>query len=326
MQPFAADILAMLQLRESEALPPWLAARVGAAGAGTRRRVLRVCPAGAARIKGLPDYEAYSIGDPTGKEAPTAIGLDAVLADAIRSRKPLTVVPGEVEMRLLFALKAVGEVRYVVELVGATSAFRAVEPLEAFATIASKYFERLVDAETDPLTRLSNRRAFRSDVASGLRQWSGSGRPHYFAMLDIDHFKRVNDDFGHLYGDEILVHFANLMRRTFRAGDRTYRFGGEEFVLIYGADPGAGGEKALERFRTAVETYRFPGVGRVTVSIGFTRIADNSTPEAMLIDRADQAVYYAKEHGRNRVCSWDELVEKGELESKTPANTDVTLF
>jgi len=67
-------------------------------------------------------------------------------------------------------------------------------------------------------------------------------------------------------------------------------------------------------------------VGHITVSVGFARIADASTPAALLIDRVDQAVYYAKAHGRNRVCSWDNLLASGELKPATVANKDVTLF
>ena len=146
-------------------------------------------------------------------------------------------------------------------------------------------------------------------------------------MLDLDHFKRVNDDFGHLYGDEILVHFANLMRTTFRSADQLYRFGGEEFVVIFGVEPRErGGEATLERFRRAVEAHRFPGVGKVTVSIGFARVADALTPAPILIDRADEALYYAKEHGRNRVCGWEALVAAGEVKPKPPPKADVTLF
>jgi len=163
-------------------------------------------------------------------------------------------------------------------------------------------------------------------VDAGLRRWTSSGRPHFFAILDIDHFKRINDGFGHLYGDEILVLFANLMRRTFRAGDLLCRYGGEEFIVIFGVESGHGGESAMERFRAAMQACEFPGVGQVTVSAGFTRIAGASTPAAVLIDRADQALYYAKEHGRNRVCSWDALIAAGKLQPKAAVNRDVTLF
>jgi len=144
-------------------------------------------------------------------------------------------------------------------------------------------------------------------------------------VLDIDHFKRINDELGHLYGDEILVRFSQLLRETFRAGDLLYRFGGEEFVAVYGVEHEEEGATPLERFRRAVERHPFPGVRQVTVSAGHTRIPDATTPASTLIDRADLALYYAKGHGRNRVCGWEALVAAGELESVTPYR-DVTLF
>ena len=96
--------------------------------------------------------------------------------------------------------------------------------------------------------------------------------------------------------------------------------------MVYSAEKGQPGHVALERFRAAVEAYPFPGVGKVTVSIGFTAISDIATPAAVLVDRADQAVYFAKENGRNRVCGWELLVLAGHVRSKVAGSTDVTLF
>ena len=320
------DVLEMLAVRSSDALPSWLAERMGRWYPAARRRVLRVFPAQAARIKQLPAYEAYSIADPDKVEAPVPTGVDTALAEAIRARRPLTVANWEAGARLLALLEAHGEARYLVELFGDVGGAAGDPRLASLLAIAAKYYERLVDAETDALTRLANRGVFHAHVDAGIRRWTASGRNYYFAILDIDHFKNVNDTFGHVYGDEILVHFANLMRRTFRAGDLLYRVGGEEFVLIYGVDPPYGGESTLERFRKAVEAYPFPGVGKVTVSIGYTRIAEPLDPTGILIDRADRAVYFAKAHGRNRVCCWEDLVEHGELPAEPASSRDVTLF
>ncbi len=327
LAPVTDDVLEMLKVRASDALPSWVAERIGAWYPGARRRVLRVYPAKAARIKELPVYEAYSIADSDRVEAPVPTGVDTALAEAIRSRRPLTVAPWEGGARLLAVFETGGEARYLIELFGGGVREAAGDSrLASLLAIAARYYERLVDAETDPLTRLANRGVFHSHVDAGIRRWTASDRQYYFAMLDIDNFKRVNDTYGHLYGDEILVHFANLLKKTFRAGDLLYRFGGEEFVLIYGVDPVYGGGSTLERFRAAVEAYKFPGVGRVTVSIGYTRIAEPLDPTAILIDRADSAVYYAKEHGRNRVCFWEQLVEEGELAAGVVPSRDVTLF
>jgi diguanylate cyclase (GGDEF)-like protein len=318
-----AEILAMLDVEASDALPAWLASVLEARHPGARSRVLRVHPARAARIKsgGTATVEAFAVAAGA-QDQPVPVGDDPQLMSVVRSRQP-ACLPADGGTRLLVPLGAAGAVRHIVDVRGAAQA----DPGDSLFAVAGKYYERLVEGETDPLTRLDNRRLFQRQVDEGLRRWSSSGRAYYFAMLDLDRFKRINDEFGHLYGDEILVHFANLMRATFRSGDLLYRFGGEEFVVIFGVEPPEhGGDGTLERFRKAVEAYDFPGVGRVTVSIGFTRVVDARTPAPVLIDRADEALYYAKEHGRNRVCGWEALVEAGELKAKPVPAGDVTLF
>ena len=321
----ARDIESMLDVRSSDELVTWFAERLGVRYPRARGRVLRVYPGKAARVKDSAGYADFAVSDPAVQGPPVAIEVDAPQVKAIRS-PGVSLVPVEGGGACFMAPLAFGgEARYLVELEGEVPACGG-EQLGQVGAIVAKYFERLVEAETDPLTRLGNRRAFQSHLEAGMKRWSAPERPHYFAVLDIDHFKRVNDGFGHLYGDEILVLFANLMRKTFRAGDLLYRFGGEEFVVVYGVEPDRSGEEALERFRAAVEAAPFPGIGRVTVSAGFTRIGDAATPASTLYDRADRALYYAKSHGRNRVCCWDALVEAGELARKDPANKDATLF
>jgi diguanylate cyclase (GGDEF)-like protein len=321
----AHEIESMLDVRSSDALASWLAERLGLRFPRSERRILRVFPGKAARVKGSAGSEPYSVLDQSMRDPPVFVGLDVPLVDAIRARAALSISNSPRGTRLLASLAFGEEVRYLVELTGDVPA-GAAAALSDFVSIVNRYFERLCDAESDPLTRLWNRRVFQNHVETGLKRWIDSGRAHFFAVLDIDHFKRINDGFGHLYGDEILVLFANLMRKTFRAGDLLYRFGGEEFVVVYGVESGRSGAEALERFRAAVEGFEFPGVGRVTVSSGFTRIADASTPVASLIDRADQALYYSKSHGRNRVSSWDALVAANELKLPVAPNKDVTLF
>ncbi len=317
------DVLAMLEVRASEELPGWVAERLGLRTPRARTRVLSVYPARAARIKGMASYEDYSIAEDAVRAPPTPVVDDPALLEALRAQRVYTLVGEGEDTRLIATFEARGEPRQVLEARGYGVGVHARDLI----SMARKYYERLVESETDPLTRLSNRRLFQSHVDEGIRRWVASGRGYYFAMLDLDRFKRINDDFGHLYGDEILVHFANLMRATFRSADQLYRFGGEEFVVIFGVEPPErGGEGTLERFRAAMEAAAFPGIGRVTVSAGFTRICDPATPATTLYDRADRALYYAKTHGRNRVCSWDDLVASGEMAASPAANTDATLF
>jgi diguanylate cyclase (GGDEF)-like protein len=321
---FAGKILEMIQVRGSDALPGWLASKFSSLYAPARGRVLRVFPGPAARSRTIPRYAVFSMDEPLLQDPPRLLSIDAVLVETIQQARPWTLTQASEGARLLVTLTAGGEVRYVVELVGQLTDAQ-VKRLAAFAAIASRYFDRLIDAETDPLTRLCNRRAFQAQLDTSLRRWTASGRPWFFAVLDIDHFKRINDDFGHLYGDEILVRFAQLMRQTFRAGDLLYRFGGEEFVAIYGVDEEAGAVQPLERFRKVVEQNAFPGVGQVSVSIGYTRIPDAATPTTTLIDRADHAMYFAKAQGRNRVCHWETLIAAGAIQLRPPA-PDVTYF
>lgn len=145
----------------------------------------------------------------------------------------------------------------------------------------------------------------------------------WLAVVDVDHFKQVNDRFGHLYGDEVLILIANILRSSFRSHDRIFRFGGEEFVVLLRATSLATAHKVFNRFRLAVQEYPFPQVGQVTVSLGFVSTSRGAPVE--ILGQADQALYYAKENGRNQVCFYDELIASGQLKTKV-ANDDVELF
>ena len=160
-------------------------------------------------------------------------------------------------------------------------------------------------------------------LAAG-RRGCGPSLGTWLGVIDIDHFKRVNDSFGHLIGDEVLLLLSRLMRASFRFHDRLYRFGGEEFVVLMRCHSDADAAHALERLRHHTEAYGFPQVGRITISIGFTQVVPSDTPSGAF-ERADKAVYHAKEHGRNRVVGHADLVSRGLLveEAKTG---DVELF
>lgn len=146
----------------------------------------------------------------------------------------------------------------------------------------------------------------------------------WLAMVDIDHFKLVNDRFGHLIGDEVLILVARLMRNSFRSHDRVFRFGGEEFVVVLRCGDHASALAALERFRKTMAAYDFPQVGHISASVGFTQIVQGDSPSAAC-ERADQAVYHAKHNGRNQVCSESDLVSRGLLRSDVKVG-DIELF
>ncbi len=130
------------------------------------------------------------------------------------------------------------------------------------------------------------------------------------AIVDIDYFKRFNDDFGHRVGDVTLQKVATVLRNAVRGEDVVYRYGGEEFVIVF-ADAGEEEAVALaERVRTAVESTPLTGdqlepVGPITVSIGLALLPGHGLDLAELIDIADRAMYQSKQSGRNRVTLWD---------------------
>jgi diguanylate cyclase (GGDEF)-like protein len=148
------------------------------------------------------------------------------------------------------------------------------------------------------------------------------GSPAWLCVVDIDHFKRVNDSFGHLFGDEVLLRMGDLMRKTFRGGDRLFRFGGEEFVVILNAEDEALAATSFNRFRNSVEKHEFPQVGKVTCSIGFTAVTNMDVPTDV-VGRADEALYFAKEHGRNQVCCYERLVAEGAIAQPVAAEAPV---
>ena len=200
-------------------------------------------------------------------------------------------------------------------------------------------FQSLLDyGERDALTELLNRKTFDGaflkatveqkrleDTLTDARRTPTKAGNYWLAMIDIDHFKCVNDNFGHLIGDEVLLLLARLMRACFRHHDRLYRFGGEEFVALMHCDSEQDAYTVLERLRVTTEQHQFPQVGAITISVGFSEVMPGDTPSGA-IERADKAVYYAKEHGRNQVCSFAALVAQGEFAGKSANVGDIELF
>jgi diguanylate cyclase (GGDEF)-like protein len=162
------------------------------------------------------------------------------------------------------------------------------------------------NAKVDALTGLHNRRWLEEMYTRELSR-SNSGNLHLSAfMLDIDHFKNINDTFGHLVGDQVLIAVSKAILHCLRPNDMPVRYGGEEFTVFL---PGTSIENAkivAERLRACVEAMKIPLPEKkdfisVTVSVGFTERKDGDSVET-IIKRADDALYHAKESGRNRVC------------------------
>lgn len=227
-----------------------------------------------------------------------------------------------------------------------TDAALSPERLHLVSTVLRLYlnFSNLLDyGERDALTELLNRKTFDGaflkatleqqaslGAQQGLpapaeRRAAAAAGTYWLAMIDIDHFKRVNDNFGHLIGDEVLLLLSRLMRAHFRFHDQLYRFGGEEFVVLMRCNGEDEACRVLERLRATTEKHPFPQVGTITISIGFAEIRMGDSPSGAF-ERADKAVYFAKEHGRNQVCGYAALVAHGKLAEQAANVGDVELF
>ncbi|WP_025564680.1 diguanylate cyclase [Psychromonas sp. SP041] len=152
----------------------------------------------------------------------------------------------------------------------------------------------------DPLTHLYNRRAFISLLDKELARAKRHGSTITLAVLDIDHFKAVNDNFGHNVGDEVLCTFANKLTANMRAEDLICRWGGEEFVILLWEATADGTFNRMDMMREQISQLHFDGVGKVTFSTGMATMKEDEEFKDWL-HRADEALYKAKETGRNRI-------------------------
>ncbi|NUT74217.1 diguanylate cyclase [Pseudomonas sp. C1C7] len=163
--------------------------------------------------------------------------------------------------------------------------------------------EQRQKALIDPLTGLPNRAAWSERLEHEIGQWQQHGNTLMLAMLDLDHFKRINDNYGHLAGDKVLKIIATVLRKRLRGTDFIARFGGEEFVLLMPSTVPAAGMKLLEQLRASIEACPFHFKGEpvtVTISMGLTAFRSGESSD-LVLKRADQALYRAKNAGRNRV-------------------------
>jgi diguanylate cyclase len=163
--------------------------------------------------------------------------------------------------------------------------------------------EQRQKALTDPLTGLPNRAAWDERMELEVARWQRYGGDLLVGIVDIDHFKRINDNYGHLAGDKVLKIIADELSKRLRKTDFMARFGGEEFSLLIPSTPMAGAEQLLETLRSAIESCPFHFKGErvtITLSAGVSAFASGERAEAVF-ERADQALYRAKRAGRNRI-------------------------
>jgi diguanylate cyclase (GGDEF)-like protein len=185
---------------------------------------------------------------------------------------------------------------------------RTVADQVAVAVNHARLFEQMQhQALTDALTGCFNRRFFEIQLERDLHLATRMRQPVSLILLDIDHFKRVNDTHGHDAGDAALRILANALREELRGVDTAARYGGEEFAIIL---PQAGPEGALvvaERLRSRIERTEVPGVGCITASLGVATFPLDASSRELLVTSADRALFLAKRSGRNKVCSTAEL-------------------
>lgn len=267
----------------------------------------------------------------------------------LRCRKEMSVaidILPDGSNRLVFPVIQLEHLLYIIDITVPES-FPADQRVVLMGLI--EYFSNLIAlldyGETDTLTGLANRKTFDKhlfevlgkaaaddqarhdlDAASPQRRHNhGGNSAHWLAVCDIDHFKSINDTYGHLIGDEVLVMLSQLMRQSFRFDDQLFRFGGEEFVIVLQPARQESAFTALDRFRQTIAAYNFSRIGHVTLSIGFSRLLPYDTPSDA-IDRADEALYYVKQHGRNGVAAYETLVAEGKLKPKEVSGGEIELF
>ena len=266
--------------------------------------------------------------------APIPIVEDPDLAACVRTQNRVSrLQPGTNTRRLVLPIFGATYVTALLVIEGLHKLSGEDEVLSRLLRIFSNQAYLLSRSEMDGLTGLYNRQSFDTRIKHQIldagqpnrRRLLGETMQNCLAIFDIDHFKEVNDRYGHLYGDEVLVQVARLMSRSFRTEDLLFRYGGEEFALVLvGVTPEVAAQ-VLETFRQTVGSYEFPQIGHKTVSIGVAGIPPGESVDTV-INRADKAMYYAKEHGRNRVCCYETLVAEEKLTPVTVATGDIELF
>jgi diguanylate cyclase (GGDEF)-like protein len=156
-------------------------------------------------------------------------------------------------------------------------------------------------AHTDSLTHIYNRLHFAHFLDVEIDKAKRYGSTFSIIFFDLDHFKDVNDNFGHLVGDKVLEKVTEIVSKANRSADIFARYGGEEFIILAPETDCNGARNHAERLRRDIEKFEFETAGHITSSFGVTEFIAESDNLEILLDRADKALYLAKEYGRNRV-------------------------
>jgi diguanylate cyclase len=244
--------------------------------------------------------------------------LIVLITDQLKSSKDHVASLKDTNTHLA-TVKSAGELREVLHSLIAKNESKEHQTRDLEARLqqaqeqAAMLQQRLVRAEKlaalDPLTSLANRRRLEQFLSAEVDQSHETGTPLCLIMTDIDHFKKVNDTYGHFAGDRVLKEFADLLASNVRGCDLVARYGGEEFAIVLPKTPMGDAFGLAERIRRLFErqggaakavTHEY---GRLTASFGVAEILD-AEPTSALIQRADQMLYQAKNAGRNRTMLW----------------------
>ncbi len=230
-------------------------------------------------------------------------------------------VPRELDDNQQMAMQVLGrQVMVQIELKQQLDALHVALQQQQLAEVTLQSSQRMLESAntqllqqslTDPLTSLGNRRAFEIALDREFQRSRRSKAPLSLLMLDIDFFKSFNDNYGHVQGDEVLRRIGSLIRACSRESDMTARYGGEEFVIIL---PDTTGEQALHlaaRLGTAISSDVW-NLRQITVSIGVATLDADTLTHYALVNAADQALYRAKNSGKNCVCAFNPEDVSGE--------------
>ena len=239
--------------------------------------------------------------------------------ECVRLKKPMHFVPSLGTVTAVLPVAADRGVAGLLVVRGRKRfADRDLQHVGSMLRILANHLALLDYSQRDNLTQLFNRQTFeaaflkRQQRVMDLAKDADMANSCWLGLVDVDKFQQINDTYGHLFGDEMVLLVSQILPTCFRASDSLYRFAGGEFAVVLDHATVAGARTAFERLRAKIEGFSFPQVGQMAISLGYTRLLESDGPDSG-IERADAALFYAKRNGRNQVRSFDELLAAGEV-------------